>query len=175
MAILTYHKFDGVGNTQAYNARWEGDGWKITQTSDRDYRWWFEGGGSIVNDVLLEQVELTPDGRLALDLAHSRWCRPLDSGGGHPASHRDPAAHCSPARWHLMQPESDFPEMRVRLWADDGRSPDPAVRYLLRWATLPANRDRPRTGPLPEASALRLMGDELTRNWPELEDNQTLR
>jgi len=30
------------------------------------------------------------------------------------------------------------------------------LRYLLRWEMLPANRDCPRAGLLPEASALRL-------------------
>lgn len=156
--ILTYHKFDAGGKTQAYNTRWEGDGWKVYQTSDWDYRWWFEGGGSIVNDVLLEQVEVTPDGRLALDFWHvqmgaGRWI--LDEATLRPTETLPPV---SPLPAHLMTPESDFPEMRVRLWEDDGHSPDPAVRYVLRWETLPANRDKPRTGPLPEASALRLYG-----------------
>ncbi|MFZ1756239.1 MAG: BNR repeat-containing protein [Caldilineaceae bacterium] len=154
--ILTYHKFDAAGNTQAYNARWEEDGWRFYQTSDWRYRWWFEGGGSIVNDVVLGQVTKNGDGRLALDFRHveagaGRWI--LDEATLHPVETLPPAA---PLPAHLMTPESDFPEMQVHLWEDDGHSPDPSVRYLLRWETLPAHRDRPRTGPLPEPSALRL-------------------
>ena len=80
-----------------------------------------------------------------------RWI--LDETTLRPLAVLPPAA---PLPAYLMTPESDFPEMRVRLWQDDGHSPDPAVRYLLRWETLPANRDRPRTGPLPGPSALRL-------------------
>lgn len=155
-AILTYHKFDGAGKTQAYNARWESDRWAIYQTSDWDYRWWFEGGGSIVNDVILGQVEATGDGRLALEFWHretgaGRWI--LDDKTLKPLETLPPA---TPLPAALMTPESDFPEMQVRLWEDDGHSPDPSRRYVLRWETLPANRDRPRTGPLPEASVLRL-------------------
>lgn len=154
--ILTYHKFDAAGKTQAYNARWESGDWVIYQTSKWDYRWWFEGGGSIVNDVVLGRVELTGDGELALDFRHTqsgagRWL--LDETTLRPLETLPPVALLP---GELMTPESDFPEMQVRLWEDDGHSPDPAVRYLLRWETLPANRDRPRTGPLPEASVLRL-------------------
>lgn len=153
--ILTYHKFDGAGNTQAYNARWEGDNWVIYRTSDWDYRWWFEGGGSIVNDVLLEQAEVTNAG-LTLDFWHvqaggGRWL--LDEESLRPVKTLPPVA---PLPADLMTPESDLPDMHVRLWEDDGNSPDPSRRFVLRWETLPANRDRPRTGPLPEASVLRL-------------------
>ena len=158
--ILTYHKFDDADNTQAYNARWEGDrsetgGWAIYCTSEWDYRWWFEGGGSIVNDVVLGEVAVT-DAGLALDFRHveagaGRWL--LDETTLQPVETLPPV---SPLPGHLMTPDSDFPEMRVRLWEDDGRSPDPAVHHLLRWETLPANRDRPRAGPLPEPSVLRL-------------------
>jgi hypothetical protein len=46
--------------------------------------------------------------------------------------------------------------MQVR-WAEDlGSSAEPGIRYVLRWETLPHNRDRPRTGPLPMPGVLRL-------------------
>ncbi len=52
--------------------------------------------------------------------------------------------------------ESDSPDVRVN-WAEDlGASGESGVRYVLRWETLPENRDRPRTGELPPPSALRL-------------------
>ena len=56
----------------------------------------------------------------------------------------------------LRQPESDFEDMQVH-WCDGkGSSGQPNVKYCLRWETLPPNRDRPRKGPLPEPSMLRL-------------------
>jgi hypothetical protein len=51
--------------------------------------------------------------------------------------------------------ESGFPGMRVKTCSDSG--PGPATRFLLRWETLPQNRDRPREGNLPEPSMLRLI------------------
>ena len=103
-------------------------------------------------------MEVVRDGRLVLDFRHAqagagRWL--LDETTLRPVETLPPV---SPLPVALMTPESDFPEMRVRLREDDGYSLDPAVRYLLRWETLPAHRDRPRTGPLPEPSALRLYG-----------------
>jgi hypothetical protein len=52
--------------------------------------------------------------------------------------------------------EGTFPGLRVHSKGDDGGSPDPATRYLLRWETLEANRDQPRPEPWPGPSMLRL-------------------
>jgi hypothetical protein len=46
--------------------------------------------------------------------------------------------------------------MGVRQAHDRGQSDRPGVSYRLRWETLPQNRDRPRTGELPEPSMLRV-------------------
>ena len=51
--IVSYHKFDAAGKTQAYSARLEDGQWKIYQTSDWDYRWDFRGGGSIPFEIRL--------------------------------------------------------------------------------------------------------------------------
>ncbi len=154
--ILAYHKFDQAGATQAYCARWEGEGWSIHQVSDWTYRWWFEGGGSIINDLNLGQVTVLPSGGLALDYwrrqeGAGRWL--LDEETLRPLA-TWPSA--TPLPEPLMKPNSDFPGMEVRIAEDEGAGPDPARRYVLRWETLPPNRDRPRTGPLPEPSPLRL-------------------
>ena len=155
-AILTYHKFDAAGVTQAYNARWEDREWVIYRTSNWTYRWWFEGGGSIVNDVELGRVELTGDGQLTLDYRHveegsGRWrlaeetLRPQKS-----------LPSVTPLPAELMCLSSDFPVMQVRLRQDEGVGPDPMIHYVLRWETLPANRDQPRSGALPEPSTLQV-------------------
>jgi len=52
--------------------------------------------------------------------------------------------------------------MRVKTCSDSGAGADLATRYLLRWETLPQNRDRPREGNLPQPSMLRLF--HLIRN-----------
>ena len=52
--------------------------------------------------------------------------------------------------------QGSFPGLTVK-WADDsGTSDQPDQRFILRWETLNANRDRPRQGPLPSPSMLRL-------------------
>ena len=56
--------------------------------------------------------------------------------------------------------DSPFPGMQRKNAGDSG-TPPPGQRYMLTWETLPANRDRPRTGPLPEPVMLRLV------SWPE--------
>ncbi|MEN6492643.1 MAG: hypothetical protein ABFD16_00005, partial [Thermoguttaceae bacterium] len=52
--------------------------------------------------------------------------------------------------------ESTWPEMTVRTAQDVGQADEPDVRYLLRWETLPPNRDRPRPGDPPPPSMLRV-------------------
>jgi hypothetical protein len=53
--------------------------------------------------------------------------------------------------------EGAFPGLQVRWAADAGESGVPGLIYKLRWETLEANRDRPRTGDLPSPSVLRLV------------------
>jgi hypothetical protein len=56
----------------------------------------------------------------------------------------------------LRKIESDFPGMEIRIASGQGACGTPGVRYLLRWETLGANRDRPRQAPFPAPSTLRL-------------------
>lgn len=49
--VITYHKFDEKGMTQAYAARLESGKWRIYRISDWDYRWEFRGGGSILSEI----------------------------------------------------------------------------------------------------------------------------
>lgn len=57
----------------------------------------------------------------------------------------------------LGRPTIDFPGTEVKTAADVGQAPDADTKYLLRWETLEANRDRPRQSPLPPPSTLRLI------------------
>jgi len=152
--VVTYHKFDARGNTQIYNARREDGGWRIYQASDWNYRWDFSGGGSIVFDITHGAVHPAAAGRLRLEWSNVKYgsgiweldeatLRVLGSA---------PAPEALPVNWKT---ESDFPEMRVRIKEDSG-TPPPGVRYVLRWETLDANRDRPRQPPLPAPSMLRV-------------------
>ena len=154
--MIAYHKFDAQGHTQIYNARREATGWKIYQTSDWDYRWDPHGGGTIRVEIGLGPVVVAGDGALTQSYHHIRY------GSGvwrlDPATLKPLGAVAAPKkRPGLGRVESTWPGMELRSAADLGQSGEPNVRYLLRWETLPANRDRPRPPPLPPPSMLRLV------------------
>jgi hypothetical protein len=155
--ILSYHKFDADGKTQLYNARREASGWKIYQTSNWDFRWEFQGGGSIGFGIGLGPVTVESDGMLTQNYRHVKhgsgtW--QLDEATLKPVG-KAPARK-SPMPKGFGKVESTWPEMTVRTAQDVGQADEPDVRYLLRWETLPPNRDRPRPGDPPPPSMLRV-------------------
>ncbi len=152
--VITYHKFDERGRTQAYNARLENGRWRIYRTSDWDYRWEFQGGGSIGREIALGAVRPGAKGELLLDYTHVKYGKGtwrLDERTLKPLG-TVPVKRLWPEQ--LERPESSFPGMQVRLGPyQHGRG---GITYLLRWETLGPNRDRPREGPLPGPGMLRL-------------------
>ena len=81
--ILSYHKHNADGHTQIYNARREGERWKISEASDWTYRWEFQGGGSIVFEIRVGAVSITDDGALVQSQGHAKRPRgPLAVGPG---------------------------------------------------------------------------------------------
>jgi hypothetical protein len=156
--IVAYHKFDQAGNTQLYNARFENGAWVVHQTSDWSYRWDFGGGGTLVFEIEVQPVELQQNGMLTQNYYHSQY-------GGLGAFRLNPttlAAEATipqpvPYPAELADVESPTAMMEVRWRKDAGNGPDTGIVYLLRWETLPSNRDMPRS-PIPPATKLRLYG-----------------
>lgn len=153
--IVSYHKFDPNGKTQIYNARFGGGRWRIYQTSDWDYRWYFQGGGTIHFEVRVLGVVAGEDGSLRQSYSHDKygsgtWV--LDEKTLRPVRKERRAS-----RWpaELNKAESHFPGMQVRFQKDAGESGEPGVEYVLRWETLGANRDRSREK-VPEPSMLKV-------------------
>ena len=151
--IVTYHKFDKDGMTQVYNARFENGHWKLYQTSAWNYRWFFEGGGTIHFEIRVFPVALK-DGSLTQRYRHDKlgagtW--KLDEDTLKPKGEIREAPLWPKA---LGKPESDYPGMQVKWLADAGKNVDPKMRYFLRWETLGVNRDRPRQV-VPKPSMLR--------------------
>lgn len=154
--VITYHKYDKDGNTQLYNARREKNEWKFYQTTSWNYRWNFSGGGSIVFEVRHGNVKME-NGETTLTFAHpkegsGKWrldpdtLTPLGKIPGTPAE--------SFLGSYLGKVVSDFKGMEVRRAGDLGHPETPDVQYLLRWESLPPNRDAPREKPWPEPSDL---------------------
>ena len=158
-AVVTYHKYDERGDLNAYAARFEGGRWKIVKVSDwRDHRVEFGGGGSIVFPVRIGAVEAIGGGRLKLGYKKEggggTWV--LDEATLLPVSGAKPPPAVAPLPREVTKLRSTFPGMGVRKAGDSGTPPE-GMRYQLVWETLEANRDKPRTPPLPEPSMLRLV------------------
>jgi hypothetical protein len=154
--VVVYHKYDASGATQLFNARLENGAWVAHQTTDWDYRWDFGGEGTLVFEIEVEGVHSQADGTLTQRYYHAQY-------GGWGALRLDPdtleaVAEIEPPLPYpreLDESESQTAGMVVRWqsdWADDDSS---ELRYLLRWETLPSNRDLPRN-PVPAPTELRL-------------------
>jgi tetratricopeptide (TPR) repeat protein len=165
---ISYHKNDAAGNTQPWNARCEEGKWQFYQTCDWPYHWNFGGGGSLGAEVRLGGVRLGNDGQLTQafrhpEFGHGIWR--IDPQTLHERGTVDDVR--TPAG--LDKSTGTFPGLAVR-WADDaGDSGSSNIRHVLRWETLGANRDAPRSGPLPPASMLRLyrIDDSATATVPQ--------
>ncbi|MFT5090898.1 MAG: hypothetical protein ACI906_000458 [Candidatus Latescibacterota bacterium] len=158
--IVSYHKHDDNGNTQAYAARLEEDRWAIYKLSDWDYRWNFGGNGSITAEIRLGGAKISEDGFLSMNWWHIEkgagiWKldeTSLKVVGTYPESHPELPPE-------LSQVELNYSGMRVRTTSERSTADaaaEPGVdRYLLRWETLDTNRDQPRDE-IPPPSMLHL-------------------
>lgn len=155
-AVIHYHNYDKDGNSQIYLARWEDDAWAIRQVSRWEYRWDFQGGGSIPVDLGAQPVQVLADGRFVLSWSHVKY------GSGawllDPATLQASETSKLPPRYpaQLTRPQTKFPGLGVRWAADLTETPQQDRRYVLRWESLGSNRDRPRSGPIPEPTMLTL-------------------
>lgn len=165
--VVTYHKHDENGNTQAYAARYDQGAWMVKAVSDWKGKHIFKGRGSAPStfgtSLSLGAIRQHEPGILALPFNH--W----KEGSGLLLFEEDTfnriGMEKSPEKMArfpkaLTTVQSDFPGMHVKWASDQGPSTDNATRYVLRWETLGGNRDRPRQGPLPENSELVLYGIE---------------
>ncbi|HOV73134.1 MAG TPA: BNR repeat-containing protein [Candidatus Hydrogenedentes bacterium] len=156
-AIVSYIKYDADGNTQAFNARFEDGAWKSRQASDWNYRWAFGGGGAIPFEVNVSGVHPHKKGQLKQTYHHIKqgsgaWI--LDAETLEPLGNLEEPPAIPPA---LGKPSGSFPGLKVRFAGDLGACDEPSARYVLRWETLDANRDRPRDGELPPPSMLQVI------------------
>jgi hypothetical protein len=160
--VIAYHKFDDRGLTQCFTARFEDGRWATRQASDWSYRWDFSGGGSIGFEIHLSAPTLRGD-VMTIGFTHPKQGRGtirLDAKTLEPTTAKAEEVASAPRSirskpWPsgLSRVGSSFPEMQARTL--EGRGED-GGRYLLRWETLPPNRDRPRQPPWPGPSKLRL-------------------
>ena len=146
--VIGYHKYDSAGNNQLDAARFTDGEWMIRQLTHWDYRWQFEGNGTMKNEISISNPVYIGDGKMAFGYRHVKEgagevvfdARTLEATGTRPVPPGLPEEYTAV--------KGAFP----------GLIPHVLVcgRYLLHWETLPTNRDRKPAGELPPPSPLML-------------------
>jgi hypothetical protein len=145
--ILTYHRYDAEGFSQAYAARCEEGRWRIRPLSRWNFRWDHQGGGSIIGEVTISPVTRTKDGRLAVsyetrEAGAGVWI--LDDETLEVVETRAPFPPALPPELNVPR-QGLHPEMEVRTALPERDFSSGAEGHVLRWETLPRNRDQART------------------------------
>ena len=137
--VFAYHKYDSVGNLQFYSAQIQDNKWVYKQITDWDYRWVFEGNGSINSEVRIKGFNKRNDGNYEVDYWHIKY------GNGTILLNNN----------SQLEIEGEFPGLLIQTSGDIGEAKD-GFHYILKWETINRNRDRPREKPWPEPSQLYL-------------------
>ena len=165
--VITYHKYDANGRTQAFAARFDGGEWRSRRLSEWTYAWKFSGGGSIGFEIRLGSPRSIGHGRMSLGFSHKTHGKgailfdettlvPIAADDPRRTLPRPPAPPSPRLPPGLGNPISTFPGMTV-MWAGDTGGTASGVLHRLRWETLPRNRDRRRPGDHPAPSLLELI------------------
>ena len=153
--VFVYHKYDAAGNIQFYIAKMENNKWTYNQITNWDYRWLFEGGGSINGEVSILNFKHRADGNYEVGYWHLKY----GVGTLLLNNNFDPIGTViKPTLFsQKLQLEGSFPGLQVETIENtDNPKNDEQIRYVLKWETLNRNQDKPREKPWPEASNLYL-------------------
>ncbi|MGE5788049.1 MAG: BNR repeat-containing protein [Myxococcales bacterium] len=156
--VIVYHKYDGSGATQLYNARVENGKWVTHQTTNWTYRWAFSGMFTLTFEIEVDGVRVHPDGKLKQLYYHAQnggWGGLLLDEATLASTAVIPPPYPYPAELNTV--ESTTYGMRARWAADAGSGPDPDIYYMMRWETLEPNQDQARS-PEPPPTTLRVYG-----------------
>ena len=153
--LFAYHKYDEAGKLQFYVAWIEKNQWKSKKITDWDYRWEFSGGGSIVSEVHVGEFINRGNGFYELGYSHIKYGSGtflLNSKLDICGTIYKPSSPVS-----SLKLEGTFAGLEKRTAGDSGQSSEAGVSYVLKWETLPANRDQARPEPWPSPSQLYLL------------------
>jgi len=152
--VFVYHKYDSVGNLQFYTAQIQDEKWKYKQITNWDYRWLFEGNGSINSEVRVKNFQKREDGNYEVDYWHIKY------GNGTILLNDQFEAIGKVLKPEpfaaTLEVEGTFPGLLVQTSSDIGTPEEENIRYVLKWETINRNRDKPRPKPWPEPSPLYL-------------------
>ena len=152
--FFIYHKYDPDGNLQLFAARTGNNKWIIQQVTHWDYRWEFSGNGSIIREVVVKDFRKRKDGYFEAGYWHTKYGtgtilidEKMENYG---------KVLKAPPFSETLKTEGNFPGLAIQISSDNGKTDEHGMKYLLKWETLPANRDKARPEPWPEASRLLL-------------------
>lgn len=155
--IVSYHKFDSAGATQIYLATPKGNQWLIRQITHWTYRWYPEGGGSLQSEVAASPLHYDSK------IGHYISFRNAHEKGGTFLVEPDTLslgesvpADLIPDRLPAEVRKGIRPGLQMRITHDLGDASSDH-RFLLRWETQAANRDRAYKTPIPAPSQLELI------------------
>ncbi|WP_236974039.1 BNR repeat-containing protein [Membranihabitans maritimus] len=151
--VFVYHKYGPKGNLQFFIARLVDDKWEYKQITDWDYRWEFQGRGSIVKEVRFRDFTRTKSGYKVsfYHIKHGEKTFLLNNDFDIVQTMENKKEK------EISFPlEGDFPGLQVLKTGDTGKPESSDVKYIIKWETLPNNRDRPRGKPWPNPSQLYL-------------------
>ncbi|MDR3439142.1 BNR repeat-containing protein [Telmatospirillum sp.] len=141
--VITYHRYDDQGRSQAYVASADKGEWRISQLSQWRFRWDFKGEGSIPPDVIISAAQAIGGGMLKIDY-QSIWGEPgtwivdentLDVREQLPFTRSLPDAVYQPNQAiHADAVVQILPGIR----GEDGKVDE---NLFLRWESLPIARD----------------------------------
>lgn len=151
---FVYHKYDSNGNIQFYISQIKEGRWVSSQITDWDYRWEFSGNGSINSEVSIDAFQKRSDGYYEVSYWHIKY------GNGTILLNENfenigKVIKAEPFS-SSIKIEGNFPGLQVRTSEDIGELTEPRIRYVLKWETIPRNRDRAPEKPWPAASQLYL-------------------
>lgn len=156
--IITYHKSDTNGNMQVYASRPENGQWVIRPLTDWSKPVKFSGNGSMgFIGISISGLSLLEPGIFTMTYRHRDYGNGrlmIDEKTLRPIEKNIKIIPEYPKELNTIQ--SDFEGMSIRRTGDLGSAQDDGIRFILQWETLGANRDRPRSPPLPEPSTLKL-------------------
>lgn len=157
--IVSYHKYDDDGASQLYAARpgtsAADEPWDISQITDWEGRWEFGGWGTLIFEIEMLGSEILDDGNIQVDFE----CFGDDNSvvidnGLNPLAH----VETPPLPDDLGVVRGDWngaPGLQVNVREDRGEDPAQG-EYILRWESLPENRDMPYDD-YPQSSTLEII------------------
>ena len=160
--MIGYHKYDEKMNTQLFIARYADGAWSKQQVTCWDFPWNFQGNGSIDCELIIDTPKPLENNRFSFGYNRKDTGRNvliLDATTLKQVG-EEPYIYPYPEDINIV--ESTFPRMMVNTRFDSGKPAD-GKRYMLRWESLPANRDRKPEGELPPPSMLKIIENDASQ------------